>query len=484
MNKFFKSVVAAVIAFAIGSSVYAAPAVYDRDTSSKSECISINGKIDNPNGNYNANVVILPAGKTLSDYLNGFVRADYVNAITAEFDGNYSVKIPFNKYGEFTIYVFSDSYLEQTSLNWYSYGDIETFINDIANKSLSGITLFNKLAKYSVSMGGCDLSDVETDTEKQLISKRVLAANINRDIDSSISKCLSAVEAAREEYKLLMNIKNAAHYSSVSLNVSALSSLTGVKMDYGNASHQAVDTKLMGIMFANAEEVADKISSLASSPNNNNNYYGGGSSGKSDTSASVGYDIPRNTEKEPEITAVFDDLTGIDWAKEAIVKLAAKGVVNGVGERKFRPNDFVTREQFVKLIVSAFNVQSAGSAAIFYDVTGNEWYAPYVKASAEAGIVKGMENGNFGVGQYITRQDMAVMLYRCAKKYGYELNTAEEIIEYSDTDKISDYAKEAIDILSKSEVIKGVNGCVLPTDNTTRAQAAVMIYRMLEISEK
>ena len=135
MNKFFKSAVAAVIAFAIGSSVYAAPAVYDRDTSSKSECISINGKIDNPNGNYNANVVILPAGKTLSDYLNGFVRADYVNAITAEFDGNYSVKIPFNKYGEFTIYVFSDSYLEQTSLNWYSYGEIEAFINDIAIKA-------------------------------------------------------------------------------------------------------------------------------------------------------------------------------------------------------------------------------------------------------------------------------------------------------------------------------------------------------------
>ena len=118
---------------------------------------------------------------------------------------------------------------------------------------------------------------------------------------------------------------------------------------------------------------------------------------------------------------IFTDLAGSDWAKDAIVSLAEEGIISGRGDGTFAPQDNVTREEFVKIIVSAFLDEENNSGSQFADVDKNAWYAPYIYTAYNAGIVSGIGEDAFGVGMLVTRQDMAAILYRTAIYIGIPL---------------------------------------------------------------
>lgn len=197
---------------------------------------------------------------------------------------------------------------------------------------------------------------------------------------------------------------------------------------------------------------------------------GGGSSGGG------GYSYTAPTETKDEKT-IFDDINGVAWAKKEIEYLAEKGILNGKSDRHFNPNDNITREEFVAIIVRAFGFKASGNVE-YSDVPNNAWYYESVNAAYENGIASGFD-GKFGTGEKITRQDMAVMLYRTANKLNIELEAKSER-EISDKADISDYAYEAVDAMYKAEIINGMGGGKFePMSNATRAQAAKLIYDIL-----
>lgn len=178
----------------------------------------------------------------------------------------------------------------------------------------------------------------------------------------------------------------------------------------------------------------------------------------------------------------FADLRDAEWAREAIYALSNKEIINGYDDGDFRPNSNITREEFVKIIVCAFSLNTFGSGNSFVDVPQEHWAYNYISSAGRNGIVKGDENGAFGIGQNITRQDMAVIIYNVLELSGkaedFEINE-----EFSDAKSIADYAKKSVNALKAYKISDGyTDGTFMPLNNATRAEAAQLIYKVLQFA--
>lgn len=209
-----------------------------------------------------------------------------------------------------------------------------------------------------------------------------------------------------------------------------------------------------------------------------NNTKDGGSTG-SGSSGSRGSVIPipsADTGSVNNSNEVFADMKGYDWAKEAIEYLYKKNIINGTGENEFSPDGYLTREQATKIICNAFSIKETAKKTEFKDVVPGAWYEKYVAAVQGSGIMLGTGDSEFGVGMNITRQDLAVILYRA-------MGVTDEARECSFTDSgdIDGYAKDAVAYLSGKGIINGYeDGRFLPHKYVTRAEAAKLIYGIIE----
>lgn len=207
----------------------------------------------------------------------------------------------------------------------------------------------------------------------------------------------------------------------------------------------------------------------------------GGSGASSSSSSNINFSVSTSDEvlappEVPEVKAAFSDLGNHSWAVEAIEYLSAKGIVNGKGGGIFAPGDLVTREEFVKMLVSAYGRLDASAQVNFADVDTDSWYYTYVASAVNAGIVQGMSSEIFGTGTYITRQDIAVM---AARARGADADDAE--LPFADTELIMPYAKDSVACLYNLGIISGKgNNVFAPLDNATRAEAAKIIYYLIK----
>ncbi len=177
-------------------------------------------------------------------------------------------------------------------------------------------------------------------------------------------------------------------------------------------------------------------------------------------------------------TKKFDDIENYAWAKDAINALASKGIVNGVSETEFAPANNIKRCDLALMIVRAFGFTGANGVG-FSDVPTDAYYADAVKTAQALGIINGLGDGKFGPQDFVTRQDMAVMLQRALAKKNIALSGSANV-EFADADQIAGYAKYAVETLAKAGVITGdENKNANPVGNATRAELAVMIYRAL-----
>ena len=172
----------------------------------------------------------------------------------------------------------------------------------------------------------------------------------------------------------------------------------------------------------------------------------------------------------------FTDLGNHAWASEAITRLAARGIINGITATTYGPARNITRADFTTLIVRAFGFE--GEAASFADVPANAYYAEPVGIAKRLGIVGGVNESDFAPTAEITRQDMMVIVARALDKAGYVLD-ASESPEFSDTAEVADYAKDAVQMLTASGIIAGAGGKINPKGKTTRAEVAVILDRIL-----
>ena len=135
----------------------------------------------------------------------------------------------------------------------------------------------------------------------------------------------------------------------------------------------------------------------------------------------------------------------------------------------------MTRAEAAKMIVLAFQIPFGGSKTEINDIPENDWAYPYASAAIDENIAKGFGGGVFGKDEFISRQDMAVMVYNAAKKFGLNALTENEKKVFSDENEIADYAKDAVSALSAAGVINGDGVGFSPLKTATRAQFAKII---------
>ena len=262
-----------------------------------------------------------------------------------------------------------------------------------------------------------------------------------------------------------------------------------------------VHKKMIGKAYTmdNVEEIikeaikdVKKEQSASDSSSNNGGSSGGSGGGSSGSKSSVGissagFSSAAGTEQikknEEKLTVDFKDIDDVPWAKDSILALLEKGIVNGKTVDTFAPNDSITREEFVKIVVGAFEL--GGTADItFTDVLENDWYCSYVKAALANKIIEGKSAELFGTGENIAREDMAVIIGRIIDLKSIKIEDAIEEVEIPDRDEISSYATNDVLVLYKKGVLSGMgDGSFAPKQNVTRAQAAKVIEYVMSCAE-
>lgn len=185
----------------------------------------------------------------------------------------------------------------------------------------------------------------------------------------------------------------------------------------------------------------------------------------------------------------FSDIQG-HWAQKDIELMTGKNIVKGMTDHTFSPDNNITRAEFAALLVRALAINEAPPAqGQFTDVGPAAWYYGSVEAAAAAGLVNGLGNNRYAPADLITREQMAVMIIRALTYAGInvELTTEEQeqlLAGFSDKDKISAWSAAFLARAVKAGLINGATPTTMePVANATRAQAAVMIKRMMEKAE-
>lgn len=175
----------------------------------------------------------------------------------------------------------------------------------------------------------------------------------------------------------------------------------------------------------------------------------------------------------------FTDVKENDWFYDSVKYAYENDLMKGISNTEFAPDSDVTRAMFVTVIYRMENEPQTGKCA-FTDVESGSYYENAVAWTNENGIVSGISEDCFAPNEPITREQMAAIIYRYAAFKGYDITTSSNT-SYTDNDNISDYAKDAVIWEAEKYVMTGnTDGSFAPKANTTRAQTASVFMRMVE----
>lgn len=175
----------------------------------------------------------------------------------------------------------------------------------------------------------------------------------------------------------------------------------------------------------------------------------------------------------------FRDTAG-HWADQNIKEAASLGIVGGYVDGTFLPDNLIKREEFFKLLTNVLTVKPDTSKTVikFTDVVDNEWYVPTIKMAVAANITKGYEDGTFGIGKMMTRQEAAKVVASVIPTEDITESTS-SVQTVKDKSNIDSWAYDYVDIMFKKGYMKGDDeGNFRPAKAMTRAEAATILLHI------
>ncbi|EGG36787.1 S-layer homology domain-containing protein [Paenibacillus sp. HGF5] len=175
------------------------------------------------------------------------------------------------------------------------------------------------------------------------------------------------------------------------------------------------------------------------------------------------------------------------YAKDAILELVDKGIINGKGNGTFDPTGKIYRQDFAIILAKALSldVTSAPPSPTFSDIPATHYSYKFVEAAVKAGLIKGQGNGEFGLGENLSRQDMAVLFIRAL---GVDaIGKAAELgnLNFSDAASISNYAKDAVAAAVELKLLNGLtDGSFNPAGSADRQSVALVASRFLKAKDE
>ena len=186
-------------------------------------------------------------------------------------------------------------------------------------------------------------------------------------------------------------------------------------------------------------------------------------------------DVP----KQPEVRSFRDVDARFDWAKTAIEQLVAKGIIRGTSDQTFEPGQKMKRADFVLILVRAFNLK-ADADGNFKDVVPGSYYYDALRVAKKIGLATGTGGDRFDPTSPISRQEMMVLLTRALKLAGKSnVEASSDLSGFSDAVKVAEYAKDSFAVLIQEGIVEGDGKALHPEQMATRAEAAVLVYRVI-----
>lgn len=180
----------------------------------------------------------------------------------------------------------------------------------------------------------------------------------------------------------------------------------------------------------------------------------------------------------------YPDVPQTHWAYQEVSEMLDKGIFNGTSANTFSPEKKMTRAMFVVVLSRMAGIEVDNSASKFEDVPADTWYTGAVNWAAEKEIVLGTSETKFSPEQEVTREEMATLIARYAKALGITLPESVEEQVFSDADKIQSFAKEAVLICQRAELLNGMEENKFnPQGGSTRAQGATILSRLTKLEE-
>ena len=177
----------------------------------------------------------------------------------------------------------------------------------------------------------------------------------------------------------------------------------------------------------------------------------------------------------------FTDVSEKDWFYGDVMFVYENGLMLGTSKTLFSPHGTATRGMMATILWRMEGSPAPKGKNSFTDVVAGKWYADAITWAAENGIFAGYGKDKFGPDDPITREQLAAIFYRYADYKGYDLTVKGNLDKFKDADKITDYAKTAMQWAVGSGLVKGKSGNLLdPQGTATRAEIAAMLHRFIE----
>lgn len=395
-----------------------------------------------------------------------------------------NVKTAYANYSE-----FDDFFVKQGFLIYMSQVDGNTLCQYMDYKNTDNAAISGKERGYAEEM-----------LNLQAISGKSSYANYSKMSDSmkmSVCALLQDIDfTSTEEFYdafnvsvVMSEVKQAKYWTDITGIIARHSDiLTGIKLGE-NSYSESVNTAIAKITAKSIAEFVTAVNNIIDGQPvkpeqepSSGGVGGGGYTGSVNQNTLSPIGQTGTTGNAGDGNKIpFVDIDNFKWAHNAIKRLYNDGIINGKGEGKFEPESNITRAEFLKMIMRAMKIDltaDSGAELPFGDVK-DDWYKEYVRTAYELNIVNGISADEFGVNDNILRQDMAVIAYRVFELKNVALKGDECTLK--DYELTADYAKEAVAALYTADIIKGDDAKMFnPKQNLTRAEAAMVIYNILQ----
>ena len=307
-----------------------------------------------------------------------------------------------------------------------------------------------------IGAGTASITVTAAGTDEYVKTEKVIAVTVNK---------------AEQKFNITYNTDILSVGQTLSIKAE---SSTGL-ITYESADVRIANVDNQGVITAKAKGVVQ----IAVKSAGNNNYQ--------EAVKHVSITVKENEPVNPPEERSFVDVQEGAWYYEYVRYNYMAGIMTGKDDAHFAPDENLARAQFAVILHRMNDEPAVTYTEVFPDVSDDVWYTNAILWANNIGVVTGYSNtGCFGPADNINREQMAVMMYRYANYKGYDTGNKADFNNFSDADRVSAYAEEAMRWAVGNKIISGKNNGTLldPQGNATRAECATIIMRFTEKFEK
>lgn len=181
-------------------------------------------------------------------------------------------------------------------------------------------------------------------------------------------------------------------------------------------------------------------------------------------------------------SAAFADVAQDAWFSTAVQFTASRELFSGVGDNHFAPQDSMSRAMLVTVLYQLENRPQTANTGSFSDVAQDAWYHDAALWAQQQGITGGSGDGSFSPDASISRESLALMLYRSAQSLGVAGKEGQSLDSFADHGSVSPWAKQAMEWAYANGILSGNdNGQLAPQADSSRAEVSAMLSRFVEL---